>query len=244
MSSTIMPGKSDRELYKYANYIFDKHFNANNADFNKDDMVQAAILYVWQRKDQFDPEKGSLNGWLWTMLVYGMKSERKTIRSRDIHPVRDNVGDGMDRYYNTATEMPKLDVTTKERADAFAKRVLAGEFGLPKKQMSVMVKILDKDMTQGEIAIEENATPQSISARWMKAVEKIEQRLNTPVDPPKPIVHPKRFLFRSPEGKRVSTTCIRVLAAKNGINGKCSGERISHAGWTRLQPIRKRKKVS
>ncbi len=243
MSSTIILGKSDAALYNYAKYIYDKMFNFKGADFNKDDMIQAGIMYVWVRRDSFDPNKGKLNSWLWNNIVYGMRSERNLIRSRDIHPLKDNVSDGMDRYYDDATDVILEEMSNIERAEVFAQRVLSGEFHLPKQQMSVMVKILRDDMNQTEISIEENVSTSAVSARWSAAVAKIEQRLIQPYVKPKPRVHPKRFLFNSPDGEKVTTTSILKLAKRHGISGEglsavYRGKSASHAGWTRFNPIR------
>jgi DNA-directed RNA polymerase specialized sigma24 family protein len=244
---SIIEGKTDKELYRYANIVYERCFNHNMAGWNREDMVQAAVLQAWLKRDVYNSdEHGSFNGWLWNLLKYTMMSQRKLTKHHDNYRVHPKVNDGMDRYYDSPTE----DVIEDEDVESqkFIDRVLSGEFDLTKGQLSLLIGLIDKDMRQKDIAAEEGVTRNALGQRYNAAVDRIKQQLLPRKRPiPKLPRWRKRYLFLSPEGVKKSTSLLPDFCKKHGLKVDSllelyAGTLDHHEGWTKFHGVLKPKK--
>ena len=75
----IIAGKFDTEIYQLATHIYNKHFKLRS-DLYSEDMIQIAVIYLWEKRDLFDRERHGLHTWIYTCLHYGFRMARLTMR--------------------------------------------------------------------------------------------------------------------------------------------------------------------
>jgi len=172
---SIIEGMNDADLYRYAGWVFSKNYSSRWAKL-EDDLIQSAVIYVWERRERFDETKGKLESWLRMMLRFGMSNEfNKKGAHREIVS-NPRVGCAMDRFTDCAEMTNPSDLVDPDPLYSFTLRVHNGDFKLPEKQHSVVCSVLS-GLSCVNVRDLEGVSSQAVHDRLHKAKVKIRKQL-------------------------------------------------------------------
>ena len=183
MESTIIAGKPDTEIYLLAKYIYGKHFRYDGC-IHGDDMIQMAVQYLWEQRDTFDREKGSLHSWLYGWLYDGFRWARGLAKHRTAEtiPVKfQKIGCPVyrllsDRVNTESFEDQIIDSALEFANNEFMQRFYDNEFKLPCQDYHVMVAILG-GRPKGKVAEDIGVSASTVSAIYKRSVNSIKEQI-------------------------------------------------------------------
>ena len=130
-----------------------------------EDIAQDAMLSVWQRAGQFDPERGSASAWVFTIAT-NVRVDRARREKRFVGAPRNEMGEAL----LTASE---ADVSPD--ADRLSGLVRA----LPSDQRRIIELSFYSDVSHGEIASRLNVPLGTVKSRIRLAIAKLRQALRS-----------------------------------------------------------------
>jgi RNA polymerase sigma-70 factor (ECF subfamily) len=145
-------------------FMMRKNANSELAE----DLVQEAMIAVWTKAGLFDPEKGSVTTWVFT-IARNLRIDR--IR-REVNMPLTELGD-----YDEASDDPGSDdVLVRKQEDGLVARALQS---IPEEQRQILLMSFVEDLAQSEIAAKLNIPLGTVKSRMRLAYGHLRRILET-----------------------------------------------------------------
>jgi RNA polymerase sigma-70 factor, ECF subfamily len=138
-----------------------------------EEQLQEVFVVLWREAARFDPERGSLRAWLYTMA---RRRALDLIRARQSRPQPgsdEDVSQSPTRANEKTEETPEKNVSAKQRANAVSEAISQ----LPPKQREVLDLAYFQGLSQYEIASKLNVPIGTIKSRVRDAMIRLRQPL-------------------------------------------------------------------
>jgi RNA polymerase sigma-70 factor (ECF subfamily) len=158
------------ELYdRYCTIAFGAARVVCHSAHEAEDAVQDGFLAVWCNRASFDPDRGSIKGWLLTVIRHrSIDCARRETRH---HTLREF---DADLDYLAATGSPTTDAETHEEAH----RLRATLRQLPVAQRDVIALAYYEELNQAEIAARLQIPPGTVKGRMRLGLDKLRADIN------------------------------------------------------------------
>jgi RNA polymerase sigma-70 factor, ECF subfamily len=146
------------------NFMMRKNASAELAE----DLVQEAMIAVWTKAGLYEPSKGSVTTWVYT-IARNLRIDR--IR-RDIHMPMTELGD-----YDEPSEAPEgEELLGRKQEDGLVAKALQG---IPEEQRQVLLLSFVEDLPQSEIAVKLAIPLGTVKSRMRLAYGHLRRVLET-----------------------------------------------------------------
>jgi RNA polymerase sigma-70 factor, ECF subfamily len=138
-----------------------------------EEQLQEVFLVLWREAARFDPERGSLRAWLYTMA---RRRALDLIRARQSRPQpghEEDVSQSPTRNREKTEDTPEKNASAKQRAIAISEALAQ----LPPKQREVLDLAYFQGLSQYEIAAKLNVPIGTIKSRVRDAMIRLRQPL-------------------------------------------------------------------
>jgi RNA polymerase sigma-70 factor, ECF subfamily len=133
-----------------------------------EDLVQEAMLLIWTKAGLYDPSKGSVLGWVFT-IARNLRIDR--LRRDSTMPLSP-----LDDYDEASDDPGGDDVLSRKQED---RHVADALMGIPSEQREVLMLSYVEDMPQTEIAQKLNLPLGTVKSRMRLAYNRLRKSLET-----------------------------------------------------------------
>jgi RNA polymerase sigma-70 factor (ECF subfamily) len=172
----ITQGDSDALRFLYVRYstgVLALLCRMLGSSAEAEEQLQEVFLVLWREAARFDPERGSLRAWLYTMA---RRRALDLIRARQSRPQpgpEEDVSQSPTRSNEKTEETPERNASANQRAIAVSEAIAQ----LPPKQREVLDLAYFQGLSQYEIAAKLNVPIGTIKSRVRDAMIRLRQPL-------------------------------------------------------------------
>jgi RNA polymerase sigma-70 factor (ECF subfamily) len=139
-----------------------------------EEQLQEVFWVLWREAARFDPERGSLRAWLYTMARRRALDILRARQSRPQPGHEEDVSQSPSRQNEKSDETPEQSASHNERANAVSEAIAQ----LPAKQREVLDLAYFQGLSQYEIAAKLNVPIGTIKSRVRDAMIRLRQPLS------------------------------------------------------------------
>lgn len=163
LNKSAMPSFTDfydQNYGRVVQYIYKKLGNLHDSE----DLASEVFIYCYSHYDSYDPEKSSLNTWLYMIVNSRLKNHyRDTKQNIDLDSVAAFIPD-------TATDMDAC--VYMEQVSA---QLMKAIDSLPERQRKIVIMSYFEEKTSAQIAETLNMTPGNVRVQLSRALDALEK---------------------------------------------------------------------